>query len=290
MDWGLPYSLSWAPDELPLLDVLQGLRQGFSGGWHRPYPPVHYYLLGILVAPFEVSERAGLTNVLAGPAHTTLILLFRGVSVGMTVGTVYLVYRCGVDLHRDRRAGVLGAALAASMPIVVFYSGLANLEAPYLFWFTLALFFFVRSVRNPLGPDLVGFAVAATLAVCTKDQAYGYFVLPAAYALWLRYAARSPRSTATLLTDRVVGKAALGSVAAFVVGQNLLFNFQGFLGHVQHIVSMSTYPPTYAQSLAGHVGMVGEAFRQLSWSMGWPSLVVGAAVQPLVGTRRAAAP
>jgi hypothetical protein len=171
------------------------------------------------------------------------------------------------------------------MPIVVFYSGLANLEAPYLFWFTLALFFFVRSVRNPLGPDLVGFAVAATLAVCTKDQAYGYFVLPAAYALWLRYAARSPRSTATLLTDRVVGKAALGSVAAFVVGQNLLFNFQGFLGHVQHIVSMSTYPPTYAQSLAGHVGMVGEAVRQLSWSMGWPSLVVGAAGVALVISR-----
>jgi hypothetical protein len=284
--WGLPYSLSWAPDELPLPDVLSGLRQAFSGGWHRAYPPVHYYLLGLLVAPLEVSEQAGLTSVLVGRTHTTLIVLFRTASVLMAVATTYLVYRCGFDLHRDRGAGVLGAVLAASMPIFVFYSGLANLEAPYLFWFTLALFFYVRFVRNPLGPDLLGFAVAATLAVCTKDQAYGFFMLPAAYALWLRYRSHAPPSLGALLTDRGVGKAAVGAAAAFVIAQNLVFNFQGFLWHVEYIVARSTYPPRFAQSVSGHLEMIGEAFRQLSWSMGWPSLVVGTAGFALILARQ----
>jgi len=286
VSWGLPYFLSWAPDELPLPDVLSGLRQGFSGGWYRAYPPVHYYVLGLLVAPFEVSERAGLTSVLVGRTHTTLIVLFRTASVLTAVATAYLVYRCGVDLHRDRRAGVLGAVLAASMPLFVFYSSLANLEAPYLFWFTLALFFYVRFARDPRGSALPGFAVAATLAVCTKDQAYGFFVLPAAYAVWLRYRSHSPPSIGALLRDRGMGKAAVGAAAAFVVAQNLAFNLQGFLWHVEHIVARSTYPPRYAQSLAGHVEMIGEAFRQSSWSMGWPSLVVGTAGLALVLARQ----
>jgi hypothetical protein len=130
-------------------------------------------------------------------------------------------------------------------------------------------------VRHPQGSDLIGFAVAATLAICTKDQAYAFFVLPAAYALWLRLSTNSSRSITAVLTDRGLALAALGAGLAFVVGQNLVFNFQGFLWHVQYLSDTSTYSPAYAVSLAGYSEMLADGVVQLSWSMGWPSLAVG---------------
>jgi hypothetical protein len=273
--WGLPFFVSWAPDELAVSDVLDGLRQRFSGGWHGAYPPFHYYLLGLLVLPFELAEQGGLTRVLVGQTQLTLSVMFRLVSTLLALGTVYLAYRIAFEIDGNRLAGVFAALLLTGMPLLVYYAGLANLDMPYVFWATLAMFFCVRLAGNPHGSDLTGFGVAAALAVCTKDQAYAFFVLPAGYALWLRGRASGLSWYQWLRTDRGPLTATAATLGAAIVAQNLLFNLEGFRAHVGYLLDTSTYPPRYPATVAGIGRMLAETVAQLSWSMGWPTLIAG---------------
>ena len=55
---------------------------------------------------------------------------------------------------------------------------MTNLDVPYLFWFALSFYFYANVVKRNRPGDLYGYAVAATLAICTKDQAYGLYLLP----------------------------------------------------------------------------------------------------------------
>jgi hypothetical protein len=258
-------------------DVADGLRQGFSGGWHGAYPPFHYYILGIVMLPFSLAEQAHLTSRLSEHMQFTLSLLFRAVSVVMGLGVIYLTYLCSLEVHADRRSAALSAIVAASTPLFVFYAKLANLDIPYVFWFMVALLHYIRFVKHPQGSALTGFVVGATLAICTKDQAYALFILPALHVVWLRFRSTAGGSIGRLVSDRGLRTALLAGVVAFVVGQNLIFNFWGFVWHVQYVTGISVYQPAYDNTIGGHLEMVGDTVRQLSWAMGWPALVVGIA-------------
>ncbi len=276
--WGLPQFWSWAPDELLPRDVLEGLQESFSGGWSTIYPPVHYYLLGFIFLPFHVAGRLGLTDVWADHSYLALYLLARSVSVLMAVGTVYVVYLCSLELGKSRLAGLCGAILVALMPPFVFYGKLANVDIPYLCWFALSILFYIRAVRTDERRAYWWFAVTGMLAVCTKDQAYGFYVLPAVHLIWRRY-----RSTTGAGWARVQGFAADrrlwlsfgGAVLVFVVGHNLLFNAAGFVDHVGIITGDASQDyQMWDRSLAGHLAMAGQAVVQLSWMLGWPAFVV----------------
>ena len=59
--WGLPGS--WPPGELSPKAVLEGMSQRFSHGWYDTYPPVHFYLLSIVVSPVLWLGRLGLLDL-----------------------------------------------------------------------------------------------------------------------------------------------------------------------------------------------------------------------------------
>ena len=134
----------------------------------------------------------------------------------MACGIVYVIYLCAVELYRSRFVGILAAFLVATMPPFVYHAKTANLDVPYLFWFSLSLLYYVRAVLHGRTSDYVRLGITAALATCTKDQAYGFYVLPAAHLVWLRLrtgqGATLLQRFSSVLTDRPLRLAAIASV------------------------------------------------------------------------------
>ena len=260
-------------------EILLGLEQRFSGGWHSKYPPFHFYLLTALYSPFLAGAQLGLVDLCDDSSSLTLFLLGRGLTVTMAVGTVYVVYLCALELGNGRLAGLCSALLFATMPPFIFYGKLVNLDVPYLLWFSVSLLFYIRAIRTDQVASYVWCAITGMLAICTKDQAYGFYVLPAVHLVWHRYqahrAAGSPDPVRRLLLDRPLRLAAVAAGLVFVVGFNLPFNLTGFVEHVRTIVGDASQDyQLWDRTLTGHLTMLGEGLRQLSWSMSWPGLVI----------------
>ena len=183
LGWGLPGRESWAPDEVVPTEVVEGMALGFSGGWYSKYPPLHYYLLAVLVAPalrsgsVRAPEGVGArARVLTDAVNTRLSAQSRGLSVLMAAGMLVAVFMAGRMLLGPTGA-LLAAALVAGMPPFAFYAKLANLDVPALFWWAVSLVFLLRVLRWHRTRDYLLLAATAVAAVCTKDQTYGLYVL-----------------------------------------------------------------------------------------------------------------
>ncbi len=250
LGWGIPHTMDWAIDSVAPYRVLLAGYERFSNGWWDKYPPFHLALLAILYAPYlgYLKLTGGLGRPkpvfpfgLEDPAASlgALILIARVVSVLMALGVVLLVYLTVRHLF-DRTAALFAALIVGLSHTFLFYAHTANLETAYLFWSLLGVYRFVRVMDRGTLKDHLLFALFATLAVCTKDQAYGLFLLSPLPILWARFT-EQPRSLpaarrwAAALTDRRNLLAGALAVAIFALVQNLPFNFSGFLKHVQFI-------------------------------------------------------
>ena len=278
--WGLPALNAWAFDEIRPAVVLEGLEERFSDGWSGPYPPFHYYLLAALFWPLVWAEESGWTALDPLRQTTLLYLLGRMLSVVLATATVYLVYRCA-RLLGDRPTAIISSFIAATIPPFVFHAKTINLEAPYLFWFMLSVFFMLRVLERHRWRDYLGLAAAATLAICTKDQAFAFYVLvPPLLWLDLHRQRQSDLAAAeplwrTLFDRRLVASALLALVL-FVLVQNLLFNFAGFRQHLWLITQRSpglfkVYEPT----LWGYGAMTLQSARHLAFALGLPLALAG---------------
>ena len=274
ISWGLPDSRGWAPDELRPSMVLQGLSTGFADGWSSTYPPLHFYLLAFVLLPFQIMAHMGLADLSAPETYHTMFLVQRSISLVLGAATLYLVYLCGRALHGSRAAGLGAAFLVGSMPVFTYYANLANVDVPYTFWLTLSLLCYIRFVQRRHTSALYGFAVTAALAICTKDQAYGFYALPAVHILWLRWRTAGVEPRRVPWKDLHLVGAFGSSVLVFVVVHNLLFNYEGFVAHLNLILGPARYPAQYAHSLGGHLHMARDAAWLLGSSMGWPALAV----------------
>ncbi len=140
--WGLPSYSGWAADEMFPYRILDGMQHLFSNGWYDIYPPFHYYILAILYAPFYLLHKLRLIDLGVLSWYTVLFYIARLVSVIMATATIYLIYRCGREILDDRSS--LFAALISIFAVpFVYYAKLANLDAPYIFWFVLSIFFYL---------------------------------------------------------------------------------------------------------------------------------------------------
>ena len=277
--WGLPQPITWAPDEVHPIDVTEAVAMRFSNGWHLKYPPMQLYLLAIVYAPFFMAEWAGMADLTADSTHATLFVLARAMSVAMAVGTVYVVYLCGLQLYRSRTAGLAAAALVAVMPPFVYYAKMANVDVPYLFWFALSLLFYIRIVQADRTGDYVRFACTAALAICTKDQAYGLYVFPALHLVWLRMqrgdATGAWARVGMVWSDPSLRWATLTGVGVLGLGYNLVFNWNGFLEHLAVLVGpLSQEARMFAATPSGHAMMAWEALGVLVLCLGLPGLLV----------------
>jgi 4-amino-4-deoxy-L-arabinose transferase-like glycosyltransferase len=288
IDWGLPSPTGWAPDELLPSAVLEGMSRHFSGGWHDKYPPLHYYLLSVLYAPVLKAEGLSTGKPLPPETDHRLFLIGRGVSLLMAAGTLLLVYRCGREAG-DRRAGLLAAVITALMAPFVYYAKLANLEVPYLFWWALSLLLLLKVLDRHRRRDYLLLAATAVLAVTTKDQAYGLYVLTVPLVAWARYhhdrrehgtAPRGPwvqwarPASALLNADTLLA----GAVAAalFLAIHNVAGDPDGFRAHVALITGRASRDfREFSNDVGGHAALLGSTLRQLAFTLGPPGFVLG---------------
>lgn len=274
--WGLPGR--WVPIELDPDYVLDGLSQHFARGWYSWYPPLHFYLLAIAMTPVLLLQSLGRLTLDSAVGVTLSLLICRLVSVAAGVGIVIAACLCGTVAF-GRRVGVFAAAIVAVTTPFVYYSKTANVDVPYLFWSAWSLLFYMRMLDSARVRDYALFAACATLAVCTKDQAYALYLLvpPAAiYQTWRvnRQAGRSHAWWRAVFDRRLVA-AGITSVVLFALCQNLLFNFNGFVNHVRLLTGRtSVYFRVFEPTTSGHLQLLGLTIHLIEVSLGWPLFLV----------------
>ena len=278
--WGLPGG-SWPPDELSPKDVAVALSRHFSNGWFERYPPFHFYVLALAQSPAWVLERAGLLAPGGLPGDTLRSVIARLVSLGAGAGTVWLLFLCGLRLVGNRAALIAAVQFALVAPFV-YYSKTGNLDVPYLFWFALAFWYLLRLLDTLRLRDFFGYAAAATLSICTKDQAYGLFALPSlliVHRLWASH--RDAQRSWPLLRALVDRRLLLGAgfaLAIFAAAHNLLFNWQGFAAHVRIIMGdASVGYRMFPSTLDGERALLSLTLRIIRTALGWPLTALFAA-------------
>ncbi len=287
--WGLPSYRGWAPDEIFPYRVLDGMELLFSNGWYDVYPPFHYYILAILYAPFYLLQKLRLIDLGMLSWYTVLFYIARLVSVVMATATVYLIYKCGREIFDDRASRFAALVSIFAVPYV-YYAKLANLDSPYIFWFVLSLFFYLRILKTHRSKYYYLFTVAAVLAVCTKDQAYGLYVLsPMAVLIsdwqYKREAGQKITIFKAILDKRYFFLILLGA-GLFILLHNIIFNAQGFWEHIKFIVGpASKNYQLYPATLAGQAGLLGQTLSHIRFSFGWPLLLACVAGLLLAASR-----
>ena len=153
---------------------------------------------------------------------------------------------------------------------LTYYSRTANLDVPYLFWLTASWLFFLRAVRNGSLANACLFAATGASAIATKDQAYGFYILPAAHIAFQALRQRDHASPA--FPGRRAFYAMTGVfLAAVLVLFNVPFNLAGVVEHVRLIVGPGSQPfRMYPFSIPGYIGLVRDSIWQVGSAMSWP--------------------
>jgi hypothetical protein len=267
--------------------MLEGAYRRFSNGWANFYPPLPYLIQAALSAPLmgylmlsgglEAPSPIfpfGLTDPLS--TMTYIILIGRLWSALLGVGIVLVLYLAVQELF-DRRSAIFSALIVTLYYPLVYYAHNANVDVPYLFWTSLAIYFFVRVLKYGILKDYVLFALVGMLAICTKDQAYGLFLLSPLPILWARYSEAYPVTQRPrwipLLCDRRFVTAGLVAVGTFILAQNLVFNFTGFINHVRLAVRASAPYVAYAPDLSGRLHLLWATVLQLQEGLTLPIFV-----------------
>jgi hypothetical protein len=276
--WGLPGS--WVAIELKPPYILDALSRHFSHGWYDAYPPVQFYLLSAAWSPLLILSALDRLTFDGPMAYTALVVISRLVSIAMAGGIVAAACVCGTRAFGPR-AGLIAAAIVAVTAPFLYYAKTANVDVPYLFWWALSMVFYLQLLEAGRLRDYVLFAATATLSVCTKDQAYGLYLL-APFVLveqiWrVKRQAGIPRAWLRALTDRRIVAAAATAGVLFALCHNLLFNADGFMAHVRFITGPGSGAyRVYEPTLAGHLELLRTTIHLIAISMGWPFFVAGA--------------
>lgn len=258
--WGLPGG-AWAPDEIDPASVLGAVEQRFAGGWFDRYPPGHYVLLSLVYLPVLVFKELGWIH--AASSLITGALFFAGRLLTVAMATTLLA----VVAVLTRR--VLGAEyawrstlLAALFLPLPFYAKTVNLDVPYTMWFAISLIFLTRAHGSGRARDVIGFGITAGLAIGTKDQAYGLYVLPAPYLAWTLL--RRPGGFGPLLSGALAGTVTLA------LCHNLVGNLDGVRAHFTLITTAIRQYRMYPSTLSGDIRLFGDAGLEFLRALGWP--------------------
>jgi 4-amino-4-deoxy-L-arabinose transferase-like glycosyltransferase len=296
-DWQPPHFSvqNWAFDSIAPVDPLAAGADLFSWGrWSRKvydYPLAHYLLLGAIYAPyllvvflsggFSEQPSPGYPYGLADPVTTltALTVLARFVAALMGTGVVLATHGLTAEFF-GRRAGLFAAAGVALGYTFVFYAHTENLEVPYLFWAMMALWAYARCLQRERQRDYIILGACAALAIATKDQAYALFTLLPVALLWTHYRRHKPTTLSLPLLGRwlfhrtLLG-AGLAFLAAFALGNNLIFNFPRFLLHLEYLSRNPTFDRYLDPTVPGdYLRLFYLTLHYLQAAMGWPLFVL----------------
>lgn len=273
--WGLPDDTGWAVDEITPGEIIVAVESRFGGGWATIYPPLHYAILTALTAPYHVASALGVVDLADIGVVTQMFLITRSLTVLMAVGIVVIVFGLSRDIAGPRAAFFSVATIATALPLP-YYAKTVNVDVPSIFWLALALLFYTRACAHHRPADFYLFTAAGVAAICTKDQTYGYFILPAAYmaaAAILRRNAPPPGVPSL----RVLARMAALAIGGLVLLYNLPFNPSGFAEHIRIITGPGSQNyRMYPATPSGQARLLVTTIWELGQAMGWPMFAAGA--------------
>jgi hypothetical protein len=285
LGWGLPASDPWDNDGVAPRDFLVGVAQTFAkDGFDFAYlhlAPLHLVLLAALTLPTSLTalRAAGgtdpetLIHTFIQPRYMTPIAwIARAVSVAMAIGVVLALARVAEELRAGRRAGALVAAACGTNMTLVYYAHTTNLEVPYLFWGGFALLALVRAIARREPRRLRTFAILGALAIGSKDQAAGLFLLgaPCSLVLWIATDAWARQRWRAIAGEAAV---ALGlAIAVFLVVDEVVVNPAGFVARVRFLLGPASQDWTeYSRDLRGRLVLLWDIGAHLP--VAYPALV-----------------
>jgi hypothetical protein len=269
--WGLPGE--WVAIETLPSAVLYGWAVRFSNGWYEAYPPLQYYILAIESWPLMLLQSLGWVNLFSQQGWTILLVVYRLVSIVFAAAAVAATALVTVRVW-NRRAALFAAATVSLMVPFVYYAKTANVDMPYLSFFAMSLVFYVRLLQEGRLRDYMWFAVCATAAVCTKDQAYALYVAAPFVIVWETWRAHRHAHVAhplwRAIIDRRLWTAGATAVVFYALCCNFLFNMSGFLAHVQSITDAAGAYRIFEPTLDGRWQLFVVTAQLVMMSMGWP--------------------
>ena len=210
--WGLPHWVAPHVDDAarPALDAMRHLFLADT-----KYPKFHLALLGAAYAPYLLwlwitgglhlagtSLDAAGASVFADPtaAFTTLLLIARGLTVALHVGSVALLAGAARRLVRRPEAALFGAALWGLAPVIALFARSSNVDVPMCFWLAAAVLQLLRVAERPSRGRLIALAAIAVAGVGTKDQ-LAFALAPLALAVPVLVLARRAADRRRALAD-----------------------------------------------------------------------------------------
>ena len=287
--------VAWGTDEVaPMGPLVYAKRTLIDRSWSHKYPPFHFMVLGAAYTPYVtylvLSGRLSLSHLsdrwpygLSQPASalTILVIIARLVSVAMATVIVGLIYLITQRLFGKPPALFAALIVAFCFPFI-YYSHTSNIDIPYLFWFTLGFFFYVRLLDESRTRSYLLVGICLALAVATKDQAYGLLPLLPVALLWFRVGEQPRNAPALRRRDRLthlpwrqMGFAVTAFVVTYALAVNLPNNWHGYLRHVHYITTGGSTPyQEFANTLTGHLGLLSKTIMLLARSLNLPLFVV----------------
>jgi hypothetical protein len=299
IDWGLPQAVSpetVAPWELDSVAPIMPLNEAYylftrNGNEWVTYPLFHFIVLDIIYAPYLVIQylfgnfdnpSSAFPYGMEDPVRfcRDLTLLARLVGFIMGLGIVFTVFKITAELFSDR-AAFWAALMTIFLAPLTYYAKVSNIDVPYIFWSCIALFQYIRLIKAQRLRNYIGFAICAALAVATKDQAYGFFVLIPPVII---YALAHHRANGSV-TLKDIGYALLSkpsllsmlvAAAVFAVANNLIFGgWSGFTRHIAHITGAGSQPwRMFPNTFAGQLSLVLHSIELLGQTFGYGSLAL----------------
>ena len=276
--WGLPSFGGWAADEVIPLRVLEGVEQGFANGWHYKYPPFHLYLLAILYSPLLLLQKLNIIDLYSLSNYTILFYLGRFLTVILGVILLFTIYLCGLEIG-SKRSSLFSVLITALSCTFIYYTKTINLEIPYLLWFMLSMLFYLRILKQQKLKDYILFSIIAAITVCTKDQAYGFYILtPIFIVIQHYYYLKKQNSNITIIqslkSKKIIYPLIIG-ISVFLLIHNVVFNLEGFFEHFNLITSGGAkIRPRYEQTIWGQLQMLRQSLAHLRFCLGWGLYII----------------
>ncbi len=148
----------------------------FSGQEHGKIRGITFYNSVIPTPPLYILFAGIIQQAL--PAHETIIAI-RLIQCLAAAATVYLVFRLATLISGDRRAGILGAAIASIHPALVIEPANIASETLYIFFLALGFWLYLEyfaaaagwEFSNRLGPSLALALTALAFGLATLTRA-----------------------------------------------------------------------------------------------------------------------
>ncbi len=272
--WGLPDYRGWAVDEITPGEVDDIVDHRFATGWATIYPPLHFAVLALASAPMLAADSAQLIDDTVD-RYSQLFLIGRMVSVAMALAILAFIYHLTRSELGHRAARFAVTCVLLGLPLT-YYAKTANLDVPYLFWVTASWLFYMRAIRGGRISDACLFAVMGAAAIATKDQAYGFYVLPAAHLVFDAFQSRRGDSSRPQVNKRIVFAMAGVSIAALLILFNVPLNAGGVREHFRLIVGPASAPfRMYPSTAVGYAQLLRDGVWQMGSAMSWPLFIIG---------------